>query len=427
MVYWVEKLKVSRTEIDNAKEMLKEYPKLNKIFENFKDYSEPSLDYNNKVFLLCYWSESDTLRKIEDGLSIFNSWDFSRLCDKDYNQSGSAVDELLIAYEIGNRIGFENVCLEKPFNGKKPDIFVELNNVKIIIELTSLNDEKYRVNIVLGKIWTGTRNAISESFEKSDFYLELRVNTSKLPRNYEHELDERKSVEFLMDWIRRLRVFDLVNTQGLIWFRGYADCFSWVRAVKKEIVFLGEIVDDTTITNNPSCQDELTKIRSDGYLRNWANGVKIVDIENSPFDYVSFRSNNSGKQTIMIRHQDPPCLETTEIASMDKSLEMEMAGIKNRLRRTIEEKKNRRQRQKGDPAILFIRVKEDVLFLNEFEGLGKFLLNELTTHSWCSGILLFSKSYENGSYFMNPNPEKGVALQPSVLNSLGITKIWNSP
>src|ERR671924_9770 len=71
-----------------------------------------------------------------------------RLTQYDYNQSEAAVSEVLTAYFIGNKIGFDRVFLHPPLkNDKNGDVLIAIKGRRLFIEVTSLRERESEMKI----------------------------------------------------------------------------------------------------------------------------------------------------------------------------------------------------------------------------------------------------------------------------------------
>jgi hypothetical protein len=128
------------------------------------------------------------LYKLEKALSVFKKQCTSkeygelvgRLTSKKRFKSYTAFTEIITAFDIGEKIGFDDIDLYHVVpNRKKPDIFFKLNNdKKIFLELTALDlgytEEK------IERISNDLEEYIVNKCQKKKFFISIYFDTSDL-------------------------------------------------------------------------------------------------------------------------------------------------------------------------------------------------------------------------------------------------------
>ena len=155
-----------RKQVSLSRTRLTAFPTLNRIFNNFKGYENLAYkESRNIVFVKCCKRPNgldeegypEILKALEEGLRMFDLYSWrkkiynvfvKRLTQYDYNQSEAAVSEVLTAYFIGNKIGFDRVFLHPPLkNDKNGDVLIAIKGRRLFIEVTSLRERESEMKI----------------------------------------------------------------------------------------------------------------------------------------------------------------------------------------------------------------------------------------------------------------------------------------
>ena len=141
------------------------------------------------------------------------------LTDGDNFRSTQAYREIIIAYDIGKKIGLKNVILYYDLtNDKKPDLLLNLSGKRIILELTALKirDPERKINEIASTI----ADYVLKKLTKSGYLISIFVDTMILYRirnKLGHILVEN-AVAYLREMIDRLYLEELIGLNGSLEF-----------------------------------------------------------------------------------------------------------------------------------------------------------------------------------------------------------------
>jgi hypothetical protein len=243
-----EKIQNQRNRLLLAKERIVYFPILNSLFNGFEDY-ESMLDDNkdipkNVVFTLIsskkyndtYTQKNlvqstgtcNSIKELEDALNQFfvsnpalrkEYEEFCiRLKDHDNFASTQSYHEIMIAYAIGKKIGFDNVGLFSLLDYKKPDLVLNLDGKRIFLELTALETRTPEKKIT--EIASTIANYILKKTTKSNYLISIMfdtliVNRFKDNRGY---ILEKEVIAYLKEMIDRLHLNELIGINGSLNF-----------------------------------------------------------------------------------------------------------------------------------------------------------------------------------------------------------------
>lgn len=353
------------------------------------------------------------LEKLEEALTIFkfDTWkrpireEFtSRLTDFSYHTSQSAVSEILTAYEIGQKIGFDKITLHPPLsNGKNGDIVVAQQGRQIFIELTSLNERKSEKKIRAAFVRAAEH--LGKKCKPSTYAITLHVDTKFLPKDKDGHIEEELAGKYLEEWMDLLHLDELAGITGYIDFR---NDYSWI----EEKRYLSELINSNY---EFSLQPELVEMmKTQSHVLEWASRVELKSMNRSPFSGVFYDSECRG---------DFVEIHSDEFYPSPSALAQEQA-LHNQIAKKIQDKILAKQYHEGTPIILMIREDiSDRMFFDEYEGaslIDQVITTELAKSQWISGVVLYSRSMSDGRYLENNNAHSDVRIEYNDLLSLGI-------
>jgi hypothetical protein len=224
-----------RQQVSLSRTRLTAFPILNRIFNNFKGYENLAYkESRNIVFVKCCKRPNgrdeegypDILKALEEGLRIFDlcSWrkkiykEFvERLKHYDYHQSETAVSEVLTAYLIGKKIGFDQVSLHPPLkNGKNGDVLVTIKGRRIFIEVTSLRERKSEMKI--RHAFCKLAKHLGAKCISKNYAITVYVDSARLPKDERGHIIKDMSARDLKSWSDRLFLHELAEVKGSINF-----------------------------------------------------------------------------------------------------------------------------------------------------------------------------------------------------------------
>jgi hypothetical protein len=365
-----------------AKERIKNYPILNKYFDNFRSYEDKSYYENsvNIIFKTCikrpqaFWTPSDSITVLVDSpffpilldeletainhFKIDNMWSikekndlFSRLTSPDPHTSSVVISEILIPYRIDNKIGPNKVKIQsKISSGRRPDNLLDIGNGRqIFLELTSLKPRISEKKIK--KICNDLAKYLNNKCKKNNYTIFVHFDTRVLiplaePNGH---IDELVAKQFLREWADRLLLHELPCNEGSIHFNNNTNT--------EQSGFLIDIFNDELSTI--SLPSELCKtITHQDSVRDWAKRVTISDYINSQFETVTYRKATNN-ECVVVDTVDFD--STSELLQDDKSMVASKAikkAFKDQVARTINYKIGLQQYVEGTQVIFGINAFE---------------------------------------------------------------------
>jgi hypothetical protein len=396
---------------------------LNRVFNNFKDYQ--NLGYKesrNIVFVKCCTRPDgrdeegypEILKALEEGLRMFDlySWrkkiynDFvERLMHYDYYQSETAVSEVLTAYLIANKIGFDHVSLHPPLkNGKNGDVFVTIKGRRLFIEVTSLTERESEMKI--RHAFCELAKHLSAKCISKNYAITVYVDYERLPKDEQGHINEDMSASSLKSRSDTLFLYELAGLKGSI------NSIDYSRIEDKK--YLSELVG----TQDESClQPDLAEmIKSQPQAKQWASKIEIKLFNFWPFIAVYYDGGSNG---------DFVEIHSQEVYSSGSTLEQAEEQLHNHLIRRIRDKISGGQYEQGSPFI--IMVKEDIsdrmLFDSDFDQVGKtnsLIEKELEKYPWVSGLIIYTHTILDGRYVENRNADLTVKMSLDDLAPVGV-------
>jgi hypothetical protein len=305
-----------------ARKIITQFPILDQIFKNFKDYEKKQVrGARNFIFHIAspkIGEQIDTpsidwLKSIEETLSIFKFEEWStrkkdgflpRLKSDDYYESISPSSELMLARIMVTRFGKENVELWPDLdNGGESDVKVKFGRREVYIEVGNLSLSLPEKKIQ--KILDDSAAKIIETLDRG--YNHLTVVSSEFEFDENGYINVEKSVEKICGEVERLKLGNLVNYTGGINFSQLA----YVVENEELLMHLEPLVlryeDEFNIINTEpgkswvvSCRDELIKGSNllTGFIRSNSNN-NVVEVHTEGF-YP--KTASLAEQNSFIRH-----------------------------------------------------------------------------------------------------------------------------
>lgn len=420
------------------------YEITNQIFNNFKDFETYSSgNSRNVIFNIIspqlengIWIDSESskayLETLESSLRALSSRiskrEFknfkSRLSAKDLFKSDSALTEILTAYEIGHKLGFENVDFQYTLDsGKKPDIRFNVNGQYVCLELTILNPRPSEIRIF--DILTDLAQYILKKCSGDNYLISVYFDTSNLKSDQENNIDEELSRNFLFNAVDNLHLDKLTGWNGGIEFSNLH---------LEPQKYLHDIISSNEVDFSRADQDLVNAIRNDDQFRNWTQKVLAADFSNAPFDRISFFTNATKANNACVEIQTRD-FDTNDPAQQDNELYITSKKVKSafisQIIRKLKDKVNALQYKEGYPVIIAIRGSEwRYDFENDYDDLVPIrdsIIEYLNNFPQISGVILFSSSFYNGKYVENPAASANVKVSKSALEKLGIIGVFAEP
>lgn len=453
-----DRIKYQTDRLNLAKKRIRDFPTLSSIFHNFEDY-QTLLDGDktipsNVVFNLIstkYYEDVYTpnnllqssgtinsIKKLENALRQFFVYNAEkhkeylefckRLTDNDNFTSTQALNEIVIAYDIAKKIGFNNVSLHyESINGKKPDLHIILGNKSIFLELTALETRVPEKKIK--EIATSIANYVLTKSKKKSYLISILFDTMIVTpfKDEKGHIVVKNAVTYLKEMIDRLHLEELIGLNGSVDFHDrkihlYQEESSSVVKDKSIIHIDSELDKNKSLLDTFSIKglnkdkrnkNESNEILNDYELvKSWANKVILSDFLNSPFDTIDF-SSGGDNECVYINSLDfdsnSPSLNNSYLVSTSQ---IAKTSFIDHIKRRIDDKVERAQFENNFPFVIGIEA-----FQWQFEYEYDYedfipLRNEIETHlkkySQVSGIILFASDIYRGRFIENPNANKKV-------------------
>lgn len=417
--------------IKDARQRLASFNTLKDIFNNFQSYQAEHYKLNkNIVFWMCrrFFNENvQRLYKLERALFVFkNRWAsneytefIERLTSKEHFKSYTAFTEIVTAFEIGEKIGFDNVNLHyKVRTKKKPDIFFKLNNNKgIFLELTALDIGKTEEKIEI--VLIDLEKYIIHKCQKRNCYVLIYFDTLNLKHDEKGNIDEECSKIFLHNQVDRLFLCDLAGYNAEIKFN------------HPPLDTLDNIEYVSDLACDPFLPVNLTNIIFDkGILGLWAKKVRMRDFCNSPFEAVSFFERKDNVCAEIQRREldsNDPSLKGHELLRTSEAVR---SAFLNHINRALAEKVRCEQYEKGKPIIIGIRAKNWRYNLEDYDDFVKLrdsVQNKLSKYNEISGVILYNDQLYCGRYIENCLANQETRVPSAELEDTGIIHKYINP
>jgi len=429
--------------LETAKERISHYPLLNEILKNFGRFEDYARANSRNIILNIsmpkwnkgYWTEHEysptilenlehALKYLKGKLSIteFNEL-VSRLTSSHLFTSNSALAEVLTAYEIGHRIGLGKIEFQRVLkNGKRPDIFLNIKDKNVCLELTLLNSRFSEVKIV--NILTHLAKYLLKKSSKKNYLISIYFDTSNLILDENKNIDEENSKLYLFNAIDKLFVNDLIGWTGKIEF-SKVDTMGENR-------YLYDFLNNSETTFHNGTVQLANELKKNDLVTNWSKKVLLSDFSSSPFKNIAFFVTKNNNECIEIQTVDT---DTTDPDMQDSELFATSTKIKSafisQLKKKIDEKAKEKQYEVGYPAIVAINASEWRFdFENDYDDFIKIrdtIQEHLKQYPYLSGVIIFSSTLYNGKYIENKEPDPSVKLSKTELEESGLIKSVSEP
>ena len=434
-----------KKEVFLAKEIISNFPKINELLDNFKDYER--LEYTNaknRIFQDCVeysdisrWLPTMSIEAIKnhvkkfiiekDCFSLFKKLDNTinefynqmplarrnnfkkKISSKKYDESDSVFEEIIIAHTMMEKFGTESVQYEpRLLNGKYGDVLVSLNEKKIFLEITSITTSKAGEKIQ--KVLDVFAKELFERVEPKQ-RMAVRLDTTKfiLDRTL---IDADQSSRMLSSWISTLKLDMLSDFIGLISISEYK-LHSGINEYKNYSLF-----------DYPCCNSNCQTLKDKSIFSDWAKKVTVSDMIHSPITSIACDFVTKPSVTV----SEDASHSTVNALRMNKNLPAMQVGLAqyesflNQIKRKICSKYNKEQFECGHPVIFMIKCR---LWSNQFETdnedfsiIRKCVEVTIKSYRFVSGVLLYYTTHAHGRFIHNPNATDDVKLSDSTISSL---------
>lgn len=437
-------------QVNLAKNRISHFPLTNKLFCNFKNYENQNYkESRNKIFLSCihkinwinpgmlygvqidpeekpikYFTNNldypENVELLEKSLSQFkferwnndqlNSFK-NRITSNDYFKSNSAFIEITTAFRIGFKVGLDNIEYEPPvYNGKNSDVKISINNKQIYLELSSITESvaNKKIQSILDTV---AKYLFKKMNTESVFQFSIWLDTTQLIHTNDH-IDEEKSKKFLLEWVDKLHLDQLLGANGLLPLSEYR-LHSGISEYS-----------DHSLINYPWHRPPNKKLLDeDPAFHKWASKIQLSDAIFGPF--ASIGCSNKDEFSVVEIHEDSSHSTHEELVNSNRFSDLNTGRIQeksffNQIKRKIMFKINEEQFVRGSPIVFVINGR---LWSNSFETdnqdfsqIKKIIEDLMSSYSYISGVLLYDSDYVNGGFIHNTNAEKNIKLSESEIS-----------
>ncbi len=418
-----------RTEwqIEKAKKIIKKYPLLNEIFQDFTNISFSDISNQNTIFRKCIMDTVESnlyLREIEQKilalkenekiLSSQNSTEqnknfITKLKSNRPSDYLSVIAELQTAFEFLIVFGKNNWSYEAgKKNEKKPDFRVVFGQREVDMELISVmkGDTRTKIETVFDEVCLRYLCRLAKL--KTNFTILIGIDTRSLVGD-KSGIRERDSINKLVKGLDDLKLKKMINL-GIDLNLDFCEIKKIRNNYKFTIKDLGVFLANH-YSNRTSDVNALTR-----HIKKIKYG--FID---SPFEFISIK-HEATSQCVAIHpidfhekedYKDPKSLATI---SNDSYIDQ--------IRRAIKKKGKKGQRKKGNPAIILIETFNEHLQHyddTDFEllpELVKCIQEEIKVFPNVSGVLLYGyvkfdkmeRHLFDGIYIKNENASEALSI-----------------
>lgn len=402
--------------LPKARELIKEFKILNKLFCSFENYENKNIhEINNVVLRLCLPRLKDNrfkpgsifyLTKLEEALSIFNilSWNRSefnrlksRLCSDDYIHSISIFTELIIAKWLVDKLGKDKVNIYPKLTlGGFSDILIKLGSKDVYLEIGNLGESLPEKKIK--EILNAAAKYLGEKIRTS-CYLRIEVDTAELVFDTQGRIDEKKSIKKIISEIDRLGIHRLAGFDESIILKD----LSLIIQNKEIFEKLYELL--------PPIEKENLELIKKPYIKEWIEEYKDQIRESR-----LIKSIIGAKSKYHLIEIHPKNVYPSEAA------EAEINSLINRIIRHI--KDQLRQIELHKPNIIAIQVSNWTFLVRDisdnkiYTRIREFLNQR--KERYLSGVILFTEDFEDAIFIPNAYASKVSKLSYEELEQLGI-------
>ena len=427
-----------------AKKRLSHYPVLNDILKNFNQFEDYARASSRNIILNITmpkfdegdWKDGEyspsILENLEQALHYlkeklskneFNEL-VSRLTSSNSFTGNSALTEVLTAYEIGHRIGFQKIEYQhKLTSGKRPDFYLNFDNKNISLELTLLNSRFSEIKIanILTEL---VKYLLKKSTNKKNYLISIYFDTSNLILDDDKNIDEEKSKFYLFNAVNKLFLNELIGWTGKIEFPQVN--------IAEDDRYVYDLLNDaeTVLENNALRLVDSSKKNS--LVENWSKRVLLSDFSHSPFENIAFFETKNNNECVEIQTVDT---DTTDPVMQDSELFSTSTKIKSafiaQIRKKIDEKVKEGQFDVGSPAIIAIHASEWRFdYENDYDDfiqIRNSIQEHLKKYPYLSGVIIFYSTVYNGKYIENTEAHPKIKLSKTDLEEAELIKKVSEP
>jgi hypothetical protein len=414
-----------------ARQRLTPFNILKDTFKNFQGYEAGHYKQNDNIIFWMFrnfYSENEQrLNKLENALSEFKKqWTseeyaefVTRLTSKERFKSYTALTEITTAFDIGEKLGYDNVKLYHVLpNKKKPDLFFKVsNNKEVFLELTALDlgytEEKIK------RILTDLEEYIVHKCGKKNFFISIHLDTSDLIHDKEGNIDEKISKIFLHTYVDKLNLCNLAGSNANIVFDDLPP------DILNNVEYLSDLAGRTFLPSNV-----FDIISDSGVLGHWAKEIRMVDFYNSPFLAASlYESKDNACVEVQRREFDSndPSLKGHELLRTSEAVR---AAFLEHIKRALNEKVRHEQYEKGKPALIGIRAQNWRFNLEDYDAyvtLRDFVQGKLSLYPEISGVILYTDCLYYGRYIENKSANQEIRVTTIELEDARIIHKYINP
>jgi hypothetical protein len=437
--------------LEKARDNLSQFKNLKFIFNNFEDSKFNSSHNKNTVFVRCIIGNSssmDYLNRMENAVcnlidkkKLFikrngqlNTKFINRMTSSDPWSFFSVISEIFVADYLLSLFGPDNFQYEEGKKSeRKPDFIVNMNNRLYSLEMRTLmkgmTEEK--IETIFDQVCSHILKLIKERGLTCNIV--IRVDTSRLCKNQEKQIDVEVSRDYLVSYFDKLAILSLASNKIKI---DYENIRRSVRLVDNTLNIKASQVFKNIPYSSIITFDQNDRITNDA-IAEWLDKIEIKDLISCPFDSLRITIN-----------QETSCVSISpiDIDFEDKNLmlpgieasEMNRKSFIDQIRRAIEDKNKSVQWKKGHPAIIVLDTFNWHFEYFDYEGflsLKKPIEHELEKYPDISGIILFheiifdSKRYQfyDGRYIENRGCSPPLRVTVEELQEANILRKYNDP
>jgi len=425
--WFLENLKVARA-------VLAEYPLLNSIFQNFKDYERKNyrIDTKNMVLLLCLpetpKDESiERLTAIENAIKRFDILHMTKAMKNDclakltsdnYIDSSTKVTELEIAYTMANRFGDSSVeIFPELTNGKISDVLLRLNGKEIYFEVDNLGERLFELKIK--KILTSAEKHVEAKNEEMG-YMKITVDTTNFVFDQDI-IDESKSSEKLKNEIDMLALDKLSGFEGVISLKTFGE-YVINRKRFEEIRELG-------VSLSPVEENLLKNSHIQRWLNNF-NNKHLGDVQ--IIKSLGCRRIEGGGTNVQVRPNNDFFSTNPRFTSSKAASVLDRDAVINQIvRKAGSQIDDDEQIEPEKPNIIMIKAVHWLVFISEPECLPElkkkmmeFFRKRKEKH--LSGVAVFGTNIDETIFIENPFAAESSKLEKEEINKLGFHWVASS-
>jgi hypothetical protein len=347
----------------------------------------------------------------------------NRLTDHDNFTSAQPYHEITTAYEIGKKIGFDNVQLFSLSGSKKPDLLLYPNGKRIFLELTALETRTPEKKIT--EIASVIANYILKKTTKKDYFISIVFDTFIVTRFKDDRgyILEKGVISYIKEMIDRLRLSDLIGINGSLNFHDrqihlLGKKMPLSPSPVEAILHIGKEYDENKSVTQLMHLEIIDSSKSEKDLKDyqliqsWANKITIDDFLNSPFDTVGYYTGG-GNECVYINSLD---FDSTDENLKDSYLVSTSQIVKkpfiSHIKRRIKDKVDSSQFEAGSPFVIGIKASqwqyEYEWDYDDFVPIRNEVQEYLKKYPEVSGVILFTSDLYHGKFVENPNAAQKV-------------------